>query len=119
MQPPRQTPQQYDNTAHNSTPGSPPDEALSHAQTSSWPQRMSGWGEVFGALWVTLLVWLGSARDWLAARGGWLRQQLPSANRTHDPAAAMFSIIRRRLTLWYCGALALLLLLSGVGLYQG
>ena len=34
-----------------------------------------------------------------------------------DPSAAMFAATRRRLTFWYTGILATLLLLSGVLLY--
>ena len=36
-----------------------------------------------------------------------------------EPSARMFSGIRLRLTLWYCAALAALLLISGTAIYEG
>ncbi len=46
-------------------------------------------------------------------------QWLLGATHTGEPSARMFSGIRLRLTLWYCTALAALLLISGVSLYEG
>src|SRR5215469_7506729 len=59
----------------------------------------------------TFRQWLGQRRaNW---RSKQRRAHLPSA----EPSEAMFAATRRRLTFWYTGVLAALLLLSGILLY--
>lgn len=58
------------------------------------------------------------ARQFLADRMQTLREWRPNAAAT-DPSVTVFRTIRRRMTLWYCGVLAALLLLAGCILYFG
>ena len=60
--------------------------------------------------WGTLSQWVQQRANW---RGKQHRAHLPSA----EPSEVMFAATRSRLTFWYTGVLAALLLLSGILLY--
>ncbi|GEM_PF-295532 len=101
-------------SALDETPGAP--SPIPASQPHKWAQRME---ETARAWWTVVVLWLDGLGGWLVSLWHRGRSLLARAPRSHDPSEAMFSSIWRRLTLWYCGALALLLLISGIGLYQG